>query len=110
MAPCSRTCCTSLIKITLTFNSCGVTCRARRIRYRCSFFDAAGNKLGGQDYVVGHAPVARHLIEASSLPSGDYVVKLIFYNFRTGKSVPGTVSSDSTRFGRELDVTAIRKR
>ena len=74
------------------------------------FFDAAGNKLGGQDYVVGHAPVARHLIEASSLPSGDYVVKLIFYNFRTGKSVPGTVSSDSTRFGRELDVTAIRKR
>ena len=70
------------------------------------FFDASGVKVAGQDYVVSRSPVARHQIDISSLPPGDYSVKIIYYNFETGKSVPGTVS---VRFERALEFATIRK-
>ncbi|MCY3799876.1 MAG: glycosyltransferase family 39 protein [Chloroflexi bacterium] len=73
------------------------------------FFDAAGVKAAGQDYVVSRSPVARHQIDISSLPPGDYSVKIIYYNFETGKSVPGTVSSSGERFERALEFATIRK-
>ena len=71
------------------------------------FFDADGNKAYGQDFVIGHDPLARHRLTVSSLAPGEYVAKLIVYNYDTGVSVPGTVTSSQTRFDRELEIARI---
>ena len=73
------------------------------------FFDAAGGRIAGRDYVVSRNPVAHHQIDISNLPAGDYAVKIVYYNFETGESVPGTVSGDGARFDRELAFATIRK-
>ncbi len=72
-------------------------------------FDAAGDKALGQDSVIGHITLDRQRIDVSSLPPGDYRVKLILYNFETGAIVSGTVSEDGARFDREL-TTAMMER
>ena len=72
-------------------------------------FDAAGEKALGQDSVIDHVTLDRHQIDVSSLPPGDYTVKLIMYNFATGAIVSGTVSKDGARFDRALDVAAIHR-
>lgn len=73
------------------------------------FFDAAGDKAHGQDFVIGSRSITRHSVDTSSLPPGDYMVKLIFYRYSTGKSVSGTVSGSGARFDRELEFATIRK-
>ena len=73
------------------------------------FFDAAGVKAAGQDYVVSRNPVARHQIDISHLPVDDYSVKIVYYNFETGESVPGAVSGSGARFDRALEFATIRK-
>ena len=65
-------------------------------------FDASGEKVLGQDSVIGHVSLARHRVDVSSLPPGDYSVKLIMYNFNSGAVVSGTESRDGARFDREL--------
>ena len=70
-------------------------------------FDAADDKVLGQDSTIGHVSLARHRIDISSLPPGNYVVKLIVYNFNTGHSVSGKVSDTSVRFDRELEIASI---
>ena len=72
-------------------------------------FDAAGEKARGQDFVIGSRSITRHIVDLSALPPGDYVVKLIFYRYSTGKSVSGTISSSGARFDRELEFATIRK-
>ena len=71
--------------------------------------DAAGGRVGSQDFVVGDRLVTRHSVDVSSLPPGDYVAKLIFYRYSTGQSVPGTVSGSGVRFDRALEFATIRK-
>jgi len=70
-------------------------------------FDDSGVKIHGQDAVIGEAALDHHRIEISSLPPGNYVVKLIVYNFNTRVSAPGTVTGTSTRFERELDLATM---
>ncbi len=70
-------------------------------------FDAAGEKILGQDSVIGHLTLDRQRIDISSLPPGDYRVKLILYNFDTGAIVSGTASRDGARVERALEVAAI---
>ena len=65
-------------------------------------FDATGEKIIGQDSVIGHVTLDRHRVDVSSLPPGDYSVKLIMYDFDSGAIVPGTVTGDNARFDREL--------
>ena len=72
-------------------------------------FDAAGVKALGQDSTIGDASLAHHRIDISSLPPGQYAVKLIVYNFATRVSVPGTVTKTGTRFQRELQVATVRR-
>lgn len=72
-------------------------------------FDGAGDKVHGQDSVVGSRSITRHIVDLSALPPGDYVFKLIFYRYSTGKSVPGAVSSSGARFDRALEFATIRK-
>ena len=66
-------------------------------------FDKDNVKVLGDDFVISHAPLAYHRIDLSSLPSGEYVAKMILYNFETRVSVPGTVTSSDTRFKREFE-------
>ena len=73
-------------------------------------FDAAGEKALGQDSVIGHVTLARHRIDVSSLPPGDYNVKLIMYNFESGAIVSGTKITDGTRFDRAIDVAAVNRK
>ena len=70
-------------------------------------FNAEGAKVLGQDETVGHATLARHRVDISSLPPGDYALKLIVYNFNTRVSVPGTVIGTGARFERELEIATM---
>ena len=65
-------------------------------------FDATGEKIIGQDSVIGHVSLDRQQLDLSSLPPGDYSAKLIMYDFNSGAIVPGTVTGDNARFDREL--------
>ena len=70
-------------------------------------FDAEDNKVAGADFTIGVEPLAKYRVDLSTLESGDYIAKLIVYNFETRASVPGTVTSAETRFDRELAIGAI---
>lgn len=70
-------------------------------------FDASGEKAVGQDATIGIESLARQRLDVSALAPGEYRVKLIVYNFETGRSVPGSVSRDGSRFDRELDIATI---
>ncbi|MCY3917218.1 MAG: hypothetical protein OXG49_14520 [Chloroflexi bacterium] len=70
-------------------------------------FDDAGVKVLGQDSTIGYGSLGRHRVDISSLPAGNYVVKLIVYNFNTRISVPGVVSDSGARFERELEIATI---
>ncbi|MDE2776797.1 MAG: hypothetical protein OXI77_12720 [Chloroflexota bacterium] len=70
-------------------------------------FDAAGEKVLGQDSVIGHVTLDRQQLDLSTLPPGDYTVKLIMYNFESGAIVSGMVSADGARFDRYLEVATI---
>ena len=78
-----------------------------RYAFSIQLFDADGAKALGQDYVIADKPLAHQRINLSPLPSGDYVAKLIVYNYDTGTSVPGTVKSSGTRFDRAYEIGLI---
>ena len=75
--------------------------------FSIQFFDEAGGKIHGQDFVIRREPLAHHRLDLSALPSGEYSVKLIVYNFNTGISVSGILHGSQTPFDRELEFTAI---
>ena len=72
-------------------------------------FDASGETVLGQDSVIGHVTLARHRVDVSALPPGDYGVKLIMYNFESGAVVSGTESRNGARFDRALEVGTIHR-
>ncbi len=72
-------------------------------------FDEAGVKAAGGDTVIHHESLARHQLDLSGLPPGEYDLRLIVYNYDTGASVPGLVLKGETRFEREFAVSAITK-
>ena len=75
--------------------------------FSVQFFDEAGNKAHNQDFVIGDGALARHRLDISNLPPGNYVVKLIVYDFNTRVSVSGLATGTSTRFERELEIATI---
>ena len=72
-------------------------------------FDEAGEKTLGQDSVIGHLTLDRQRVDISSLPPGEFTLKLILYKFGTGAIVSGTASRDGARVDRALDVAAINR-
>ncbi len=70
-------------------------------------FNADGIKVLGQDATIGHASLTRHRLVISSLPPGNYAVKLIVYDFNTRASAPGMVVGKGARFERELEIATI---
>ena len=73
-------------------------------------FDTDDNRALGKDNVIGLEPTAHHVIDISSLDSGDYVLKMIVYNFDTGISVSGTAARSGLNFTRELEFARIVSR
>ncbi len=71
------------------------------------FVDGEGARVGGQDFVIGHEPLERHAIDLSNLAPGEYVAKLILYNFETLASAPGRLTGSDQRFERELDLAQL---
>ena len=72
-------------------------------------FDGAGAKVLSQDATIGSNSLARHSLDISSLAPGGYAVKLIVYNFHTGKSAPGRLS-DGGSFERALEIAAFDRK
>ncbi len=70
-------------------------------------FDAAGAKVAGGDFVIHHESLARRSLEIASLAPGEYSLKLILYNYQTGHSIGGIVSSAEARFDREVEIGSI---
>ncbi|MCY3833875.1 MAG: glycosyltransferase family 39 protein [Chloroflexi bacterium] len=69
-------------------------------------FDAEDNKVAGKDFTVGVEPLARYQVDLSTLEDGDYIAKLIVYNYETRASVAGLIAKTQTRFERELEIGA----
>ena len=69
------------------------------------FIDADGARAGGEDFVIGQEPLAHYRIDTSSLTAGDYQVKMIVYDYDSGASLSGTVTSSQARFDRALEIT-----
>ncbi len=73
------------------------------------FVDGEGARVGGQDFVIGHEPLARYVIDLSGLETGVYVAKLILYNFETLASAPGRLTGSDQRFERELELAQFER-
>ncbi len=72
--------------------------------FSIQFIDADGARAGGEDFVIGLEPLARHRIDTKSLTAGDYQVKMILYDYDSGASVSGRVSATQARFDRALEI------
>ncbi len=75
-----------------------------RSSYTLQAFDQHGGKAAQQDHVIAGDPIDMATLEIGSLPPGDYAVKLIVYDYHTGRSQPGITLADQRRFDRELEV------
>ena len=73
------------------------------------FANDEGSRVGGQDFVFHYDSLSYHRIDLSSLAAGEYVAKMILYNYETRVSVPGTVTSSDTRFEREFEFARFRR-
>lgn len=72
--------------------------------FAIQFIDADGARAGGADFVLGLEPLAHHRVDLSTLPAGDYQVKLILYDYATGASVSGTETASGSSFDRALKI------
>ncbi len=68
-------------------------------------FDAAGARmLPPGDFVIGLEPLRQREIDISALPPGQYHLKLIVYDYESGRSTSGTVLASGASFARELEI------
>jgi len=70
-------------------------------------FDGDGARTAGADFVIGSEPLATYRIDTSSTPPGDYRVKMILYDYDTGRSIAGVIAAEETGFERELDIGSV---
>ena len=71
--------------------------------FSIQIFDERGQKALGQDFIIHFDPAMRYRVDLESLAPGTYSAKLIVYDYDTGRSVPGTVPGENSRFARELE-------
>ena len=67
-------------------------------------FDVESNKVLWLDAVISGEPLDQFAFDISELAGGEYVVKLIVYNFVTIVSQGGTVVAEQRRFDRDLEL------
>ena len=75
-----------------------------RHAYSIQVFDAKGERLRQLDDVIDNQPLSRQQIDISTLTPGDYLVKLIVYDYVTKQSQPGTILGNQETFRRELEI------
>ncbi|MDE2635291.1 MAG: hypothetical protein OXI30_02910 [Chloroflexota bacterium] len=75
--------------------------------FSIQFFGEDGQRALQRDSVIKRELLTRVEIDTSQLPAGRYVVKLIAYEFETGKSQSGTVESTMEQFEREYELATI---
>ena len=62
-----------------------------------------------QDFVIGDELLARHHIDYAALPPGNYALKLVVYDYKTGTSAAGRVGNGGERFERTLEFARISR-
>ncbi len=67
-------------------------------------FDQQANKVRWLDAVIEGEPLDLFSFDISTLAPGDYVVKLIVYNYETLKSQSGTILAQQQHFDREVEL------
>ncbi len=73
--------------------------------YTTQLFDRDGAKAGPQsDDLIGNSGFYARRLDISSLPAGDYGVKLIMYDYVSHKSQAGTIVERGQRFEREVEI------
>ena len=75
-----------------------------RHAYSIQLFDTKGERLRQLDEVIDNEPLSRQQIDISTLTPGDYLVKLIVYDYVTKQSQPGTILGNQETFRRELEI------
>ena len=75
--------------------------------FSIQFFGEDGQRALQRDSVIQHELLTHLEIETAQLPKGPYVVKLIVYDFDTGKSQSGTAQATLEQFEREFDLARI---
>ena len=65
------------------------------------------NKVQQDDRVISGEPVDVMKLDISSLPSGEYTVKLIVYDFESKASQPGMRVDGAGRFEREIEIARL---
>lgn len=75
--------------------------------YSIQVFDAAGQKVQQDDFVIGHDPLEFRLLDLRALSAGDYSVNLILYSYHTGVSVSGALLESGSAFARELELARV---
>ena len=75
--------------------------------FSIQLFGEDGQKFLQQDSVIQRELLSIFEIDTSQLPSGQYIVKLIVYDFETGKSQPGTLQASMDQFDREFELAQI---
>ena len=73
--------------------------------YSTQLFDRDGAKAGPQsDDLIGNSGFYARRLEISSLPEGEYVVKLILYDSVSHSSQAGTIVAADQRFERAVEI------
>ncbi len=70
-------------------------------------FDSAGEKVLQTDDFIGVPGPDIETLNIGELPPGDYMIKLIVYEYESRKGQPGTILSSQERFDREIDVLQV---
>ena len=70
-------------------------------------FDAKNKKVAQLDDVIGGDAVLGYRLDIAELTAGEYTVKLILYDFETGKGQSGTIVANQQPFERSVDLAQI---
>ena len=79
----------------------------RHYSFSIQFYSEDGQRAFQRDSVIQSELLTSVEIDTAQLPKGLYDVKLIAYDFDTGKSQSGTVHATMDRFDREFDLAKI---
>ncbi len=81
----------------------------RHYSFSLQILDEAGQRVLQQDSVIQRELLTIFEMDISELPEGEYVVKLIVYDFETGKSQPGTMQATMETFDREFQLAVFAR-
>ena len=74
-------------------------------KYALQIFDQGGTKMAPQsDDIIGNVGFYLRRLDISSLPAGEFVLKLVVYERKTFESQPGLVVGPQTHVQRDIEV------